>query len=217
MNYNTFFVVGISFLLFAQLRTWSLGGTTGLSDQLLTSSLSRAPEICVPRIRELFERQLAGDLKLDYVPDPFAQRHCNRSLLRVPSSGPDCGKILTHPRAPLDLLPPHSDGTHARGGSEGPVGSHPLAFLILMHEGQTTAAIDRLIAALHRPHHRLLIHMDRKAPSILHHHLTALERRSPESISVLQPSRTVSWGGSSMLQVPEPVLDPPSPPLLPPS
>ena len=199
-SFTTAVVAGILLALF---KPWSFGQKPylGLSEQFLRSALSRAPAECSQKFHDLFHRQMTGQLKLDYTPDPMSLSRCNASLLKIPKAGSDKGKIMQHPTELRSLLPAHSERKSNSNSSGDSVELYSLAFMILMHGDQTTAVIDRLVSALHRPHHRILIHMDSKAPKLLHARVAALANRSPGSIAVLQPSRAVSWGGPSMLQV----------------
>lgn len=177
-------------------------------DPILQSALSRAPPQCTQRIKDYYTRQMNGDLKLEYSPDPEAAEICSPTSLAVPMSGPDLGKILKYPKPLRTLLPPHFEESRQSNNASEYTSPYSLAFIILLHGEQTPLAIDRLVSSLHRPHHRLLVHVDSKAPSTLHSHVAEIARRSSGSIAVLQPSRTVNWGGPSMLQVPTPSLSP---------
>jgi hypothetical protein len=191
------------------LRPWSSGveqvveSNFNQSERILELALSRALPECSAKIQEYYLKHTLGNLKLDYSPDPVAIKSCNAEVLNVPDSGPDQGKIMKHPRTLRQLLPPYYENNVqsniTSNDSEKP---YSLAFLILLHGEQTPLVIDRLVSKLQRPHHRLLMHVDSKAPATLHSHAADIASRFPHSVAVLQPARTVNWGGPSMLQVP---------------
>jgi len=170
--------------------------TSQFSEEL-KDALERAPDHCKSKLIAYHHKK--DHLKLNYEESEKTTAHCTPDSLMV-TTGEHGGRIMKLPSGQAEGLQHHH--LAALTGNNLPPEGESLAFLILVHEGQSRDFLERLVGQLARPEHYIMIHVDAKAPQDLHAFVEKLSKATTSgNVRSQQPPREVSWGGSSMLQV----------------